>query len=32
VIADAGDYEVVVKQGAAGRIADATDPRAQRAS
>jgi hypothetical protein len=29
VVADGGDYEVVVKHGAAGRIAEKTDPRAE---
>jgi hypothetical protein len=32
VIADAGDYAVVVKQGDAGRIAEETDPRAEGAA
>jgi hypothetical protein len=32
VVADGGGYEVVVKHGAAGRIADETDPRAEGAS
>ncbi len=32
VVADAGDYEIVVKQGAAGRIAEETDPRAEGAA
>ena len=32
VIADRGGYAVVVKQGAAGRIAEATDPRAEGAA
>lgn len=32
VVSDAGDYQVVVKQGAAGRKAEATDPRAEGAA
>ena len=32
VVADGGDYEVVVKHGVAGRIAEQSDPRAERSS
>lgn len=32
VVADGGDYEVVVKHGAPGRIAEETDPRTEGAS